>query len=186
MFNSCSAHGAKDWRAKNTSHQISSEHEQRTSTGGSKSKNFGIYPMHCWCISKWEEKKAWRCCERCKLWYWREIRDWKKDFRRAMEMMRVPLVMILVRDMRLKVFDQAVEMLWMPGAATLEMFRALQITDTVTYWLSGKNSRILRVPQGLIFQIMVRVTYGTFFGSHKHAAAQSVFWSGQLRINRPQ
>ena len=45
---------------------------------------------------------------------------------------------------------------------SIERFRDLQLTDTVTYWLSGKSARILRIPHGQIFQITDMVTYGTF------------------------
>ena len=42
----------------------------------------------------------------------------------------------------------------------LERFRALKITDTVTYWRSRKSARILRVPHGQTFQqITDTVTY---------------------------
>ena len=49
--------------------------------------------------------KLWRCCE-CRLSrYWREKCDWKFfEVDQALEMLRVPLVTILAREMRLKIF----------------------------------------------------------------------------------
>ena len=52
-------------------------------------------------------------------------------------------------------------LLWKMGLL-LERFRALQITDTVTYWRSRKSALILRDPHGQIFQITDMVMHSMF------------------------
>ena len=61
--------------------------------------------------------KLWRCCECLQSRCGREKCDWKNfEVDQALEMLRVPLVTILAREMRLTFFedDQALEMLRVP------------------------------------------------------------------------
>ena len=68
--------------------------------------------------------KLWRWCECCSSRYWGEKCD-RKFFEvdQALDMVRVPRVTILVREMRLKFFFE--------GDQALEMLRVSQVTKTL-------------------------------------------------------